>query len=60
MWEFGRASDPEGLRLMVAFFRIMNPARRVELIRLAEQFAGEAIERPSSLHDFSQDNESGE
>lgn len=35
----GRASDEEGLRLMIAFFSIMEPDKRDELLRLAESLA---------------------
>jgi hypothetical protein len=43
MWRIGRASDEEGLRLMLAFFTIDDPAKRRQLIGLAESFSsGEA------------------
>ncbi len=32
MWRYGRASDEEGLRLMLAFFAIEDPAKRRQLI----------------------------
>jgi hypothetical protein len=39
MQKLDRASDQEGLRLMLAFFRINNPEQRLGLIALAECFA---------------------
>jgi hypothetical protein len=39
MQKSDRASDQEGLRLMLAFFRINSPAQRLDLIALAECFA---------------------
>jgi hypothetical protein len=35
-------SDTDGLRLIRAFLKIANPARRKELITIAERFAEEA------------------
>ena len=35
----GRPADEEALRMIVAFFCIMEPERRAELIELAETFA---------------------
>jgi hypothetical protein len=35
----GRPSDEEGLRLMIAFFSIMEPEKREEVVRLAETLA---------------------
>jgi quinol monooxygenase YgiN len=35
----GRASDQEALRMTVAFYCIMEPERRAELVALAEQYA---------------------
>ncbi|MDB5631554.1 MAG: hypothetical protein JWR49_409 [Tardiphaga sp.] len=39
MWKVGRASDEEGLRMMLAFFNIADPRQRLRLIELAEAFA---------------------
>jgi hypothetical protein len=39
MQKLERASDQECLRLMLAFFRIEDPAKRLRLIGLAEWFA---------------------
>lgn len=40
----GRPSDEEGLRLMIAFFSIMEPGKRDEVMRLAESLAtGSAV-----------------
>ena len=36
---FGRASDDEALRLTIAFYCIMEPERREEVLALAEKFA---------------------
>jgi hypothetical protein len=38
-WEFGRASDDEGLRLVLAFFKVGDPRQRKLIIDLAETFA---------------------
>jgi quinol monooxygenase YgiN len=35
----GRPTDEDALRLVVAFYCIMEPEKRAELLRLAEQFA---------------------
>jgi hypothetical protein len=43
VWKVGRASDEEGLRMMLAFFNVDDPRQRLRLIELAEAFAkGEA------------------
>lgn len=39
MWRVGRATDEEGLRLMLAFFNIDDPRQRLRLIELAETYA---------------------
>jgi hypothetical protein len=39
MWLVGRATDEEGLRLMLAFFKIDEPRQRLRIIELAEAFA---------------------
>jgi hypothetical protein len=39
VWKVGRASDAEGLRMMLAFFNIDDPRLRLRLIELAETFA---------------------
>jgi hypothetical protein len=57
MWRHGRASDEEGLRLMLAFFTIDDPAKRRRLIALAESFAsGEASELTTNALSVVQDN----
>jgi hypothetical protein len=43
MWEFGRASDAEGLELMLAFFNITEPQKRREVIAFAEKLARESV-----------------
>jgi hypothetical protein len=38
-WEFGRASDNEGLRLILAFFKVSDPQQRKLIIEMVEAFA---------------------
>ena len=38
----GRASDEEALRLVIAFYCIMEPDKRAEILALAEKFAKES------------------
>jgi hypothetical protein len=38
----GRASDEEAHKLVVAFFCIMEPDKRAEVLRLAERYAQES------------------
>jgi hypothetical protein len=38
----GRPSEAEALRIVVAFYCIMEPEKRAELIKLAETFATES------------------
>ena len=54
MWRVGRASDQEGLRLMLAYLQISDPALRKQVIRLAEKFAGHP--QPMLIPDLAQDN----
>lgn len=56
MWNFGRASDEEALKLVVAYLNISEPERRRELVALAEQYQQESLplaktERPSLWQD---------
>ena len=53
--DFSHASDAEGLRLMQAFFHITDPARRREVIALAEKLAKQSRRRRAVP--LSQDNE---
>ena len=39
---YGRASDEDGLRLILAFYCIMEPEKREELLALAEKYASES------------------
>ncbi len=39
MWQFGRCSDKEGLRLMLAFLQIDDPDVRRSIIEVAENLA---------------------
>ena len=54
MWRVGRASDQEGLRLMLAYLQISDPALRKQVIRLAEKLAGHP--QPLLISDLTQDN----
>ena len=54
MWRVGRASDQEGLRLMLAYLQISDPALRKQVIRLAEKYAGHP--QPALIPDLAQDN----
>ena len=38
----GRPSDEEALRMVVAFYCVMEPERRAELLQLAEKLASES------------------
>jgi hypothetical protein len=46
MWEFGRASDEEALRLVLAFLKIMDFERRAEIILMAERYQTESKPPP--------------
>lgn len=46
MWRFGRASDEEALRMVVAYLSINEPERRRELLELAEKYAKETCAPP--------------
>ncbi len=54
MWRVGRASDQEGLRLMLAYLQISDPILRKQVIRLAEKHAGHP--QPILIPDIAQDN----
>jgi hypothetical protein len=57
MQKLERASDQECLRLMLAFFRIEDPAQRLRLITLAEWFAADSSVGPcESTAPIMQDN----
>ena len=55
MWRVGRASDQEGLRLMLAYLQIADPALRKQIVHLAEKHAGHP--QPILLPDVAQDND---
>jgi glutamate racemase len=38
----GRPSDEEALRMVIAFYCVMEPEKRAQLIKLAETFARES------------------
>ena len=59
MWELGRASDNDALRLVVAFLQIHEPERRLELIKLAEYFQSISERLPRQKPALSQDNYDG-
>jgi hypothetical protein len=54
LWRVGRASDQEGLRLMLAYLQIADPELRKEIVRLAEKFAG--LPQPTLIPTIAQDN----
>jgi hypothetical protein len=39
VWRFGRASDEEALRIVLAYLKINDPERRKEIMTLAEAYA---------------------
>jgi hypothetical protein len=51
VWRFGRASDEEALKMVVAYLSINEPERRREILELAEKYAKETSAPP-----ISQDN----
>lgn len=57
MWNFGRTSDDEALRLVTAFLKIAEPERRQELVRLAERYERVSVRPVNSRPAFRQDNE---
>lgn len=56
MWEFGRASDNEALKLVVAYLNISSPERRRELVALAEKYQKEAVPIEPKKQSLWQDN----
>jgi len=56
MWEFGRASDDEALRLMTAFLQISEPERRREIVELAERHYRTTVHPVLKRAPFAQDN----
>ena len=56
MWEFGRASDEEGLRLIVAYLSIQDPALRSEIMELAEAYAKLSFKTLPVSNKLAQDN----
>jgi hypothetical protein len=57
MWDFGRATHDESLRLVVAFLQINEPDRRSELITLAEAYRHSSGPLPRKRILVPQDNE---
>ena len=55
MWRVGRAADKEGLRIMLAFLSIENPAQRLRLIQLAEALAAGAVPDGFAVQDNAQE-----
>ncbi len=52
MWRFGRASDEEALKMVVAYLSINEPERRREILDLAERYARETKAPPISQDNF--------
>jgi len=46
----GRASDEEALRLTVAFYCIMEPERRAQVLELAERLAAQSAQVEGLTH----------
>jgi quinol monooxygenase YgiN len=53
----GRASDEEALRLVIAFYCIMEPDKRAEVLALAERLAKESRVVDGVTHFLMLDNE---
>jgi hypothetical protein len=56
MWELGRASDDEALRLVNAFLQISEPERRREIVELAERYQRVTVRPVLKRLPFAQDN----
>jgi hypothetical protein len=56
MWQVGRATDEEGLRMMLAFFGIDDPRQRLRLIELAEAIAKGSVPLDGDVSLALQDN----
>jgi hypothetical protein len=54
VWRFGRASDEEALKMVVAYLSINEPDRRREVFELAEKYARETKAPPVSQDNFEQ------
>jgi hypothetical protein len=52
VWRFGRASDEEALKIVVAYLSINEPERRREIFDLAEKYAKETKAPPISQDNF--------
>jgi hypothetical protein len=52
VWRFGRASDEEALKMVVAYLSINEPERRREIFDLAEKYAQETKAPPISQDNF--------
>lgn len=52
VWRFGRASDEEALKMVVAYLSINEPERRREIFELAEKYAHETKAPPISQDNF--------
>jgi hypothetical protein len=55
----GRASDEEALRLTLAFYCILEPERRAEVLKLAERLAAQSehVEGVTHFLDLTPSNE---
>jgi hypothetical protein len=58
-WNFGRASDDESLRLVVAFMQIHEPDKRLQLVAMAERLQQESKPLPKPCLAVRQDNAPG-
>jgi hypothetical protein len=52
VWRFGRASDEEALKMVVAYLSINEPERRREIFELAEKYALETKAPPIAQDNF--------
>jgi hypothetical protein len=52
VWRFGRASDEEALKMVVAYLSINEPERRRELFELAEKYAKDTCAPPIAQDNF--------
>jgi hypothetical protein len=52
VWRFGRASDEEALKMVVAYLGINEPERRREIFDLAEKYAQHTKAPPIAQDNF--------
>lgn len=46
MWNFGRASDDEAVKLVVAYLNISEPERRKDILALAAEYQRRSVPLP--------------